>query len=144
MRRILLTLAVVAMLTGCKTRERVVTVETTRTDTAYITRVALDSIYIETLRHDSVSVRDKGDTLLIEHWHTEWRDRGRERVTHDTTYTATHDTIPQPYPVEVVRKVVQPLNWWQRVRLSLANVILWTCIFVVGVWAWKILRIKFK
>lgn len=140
MTRILLTLAVVAMLTGCKTRERVVTVEATRTDTAYITRVARDSIYIETLRHDSVSVRDKGDTVLIERWHTEYRDRGRERATHDTTYIATHDTIPQPYPVEVVRKVVQPLSWWQRVRLSLANVILWTCIFVAGVWIWRRLR----
>lgn len=133
MKRILLTLAVVAMLTGCKTRERIVTVETTRTDTAYITRVARDSIYIETLRHDSVSVRDKGDTLLIEHWHTEWRDRGRERATHDTTYISTHDTIPQPYPVEVVRKVVQPLSWWQRVRIVIGGVAIGLAVIMYGI-----------
>lgn len=51
-----------------------------------------DSIY----QHDSVYIKEKADTLLIERWHTRWRDR----VSHDTLYMSKVDTIRIPVPVE--------------------------------------------
>ena len=135
MKRILLALAVVAMLEGCKTRERVVTVETTRTDTAYISRIERDSIYIETLRHDSVLVRDKGDTLLIEHWHTDYRDRWRDKIVRDTVYQARVDSVFRNNVITEYRD--RPLTWWQRTRIYIGGVAIWLALIAAGVWAWK-------
>ena len=105
----------VLLLTACKTKERIVTVETVRTDTTYITRHERDSIHV----HDSIHVRERGDTVLIDRWHTQWRDRWR----HDTIYIAHHDTVPRPFPV--IQEVPAQLSWWQQTRLHVANVLLW-------------------
>jgi hypothetical protein len=49
--------------------------------------------------------------------------------------TATHDTIrdsiPTPYPVEVVKEVPAELSWWQQTRLHLANIVLWLLLLYV-------------
>lgn len=104
-------ISAIALLSACKTRERIVTVEKVRTDTTYITRHERDSIHI----HDSIHVSEKGDTVRIDRWHTRWRDRWR----YDTIYISNTDSIPVPYPVEV--KVPAQLTWWQQTRLRLAN-----------------------
>ena len=106
---------VAVLLVGCKTKERVVTVEKVRNDTTYITKHQRDSVWL----HDSIHVAEKGDTIRIEKWHTKYV----EKATHDTLYQATHDTIPQPYPVE--KLVERGLSWWQQTRLHLANIMLW-------------------
>ena len=106
---------VALLLVGCKTKERVVTVEKVRNDTTYITKHQRDSVWL----HDSIHVTEKGDTIRIERWHTKYV----EKATHDTLYQATHDTIPQPYPVE--KLVERELTWWQQTRLHLANIMLW-------------------
>ena len=102
MRKLLLFAVLLAVLTGCKTKERIVTVEKVRTDTTYITKHERDSIWL----HDSIMVSEKGDTVRIEKWHTKYV----ESIRHDTIYQATHDTIPQPYKVTeyVERKLTQP------------------------------------
>ena len=50
--------------------------------------------------------------------------------------TATHDTIrdsiPVPYPVEVVKEVPAKLTWWQQTRLHLANILLYL-LLIVGI-----------
>ena len=103
----------IAMCVSC-TKTEYITVEKVRTDTAYITKHQRDSVWL----HDSIRVTERGDTVRIERWHTQWRDRLRV----DTVYRATHDTIPAPYPeTEYVEK---ELSWWQRVRLWLGNVVL--------------------
>lgn len=106
------------LLTGCKTRERIVMVETTRTDTTYITKHQRDSIWM----HDSVYVSEKqrGDTLYIER--TRWNIKYVERLTRDTIYICVRDSVPVPYPVEV--EVPAPLTWWQQARLHLGNIAL--------------------
>ena len=78
------------LLTGCTTT-KYVPIETVRTDTLKVTKYERDSIYI----HDSTIVREKGDTMLIEKWHTRWRDRWM----HDTVYQSRVDSISKPYPV---------------------------------------------
>ena len=92
------------LLTGCTTT-KYVPVETVRTDTMKVTKYERDSIYI----HDSTIVRENGDTMLIEKWHTRWRDRWH----HDSVYIARHDTIPQPYPVtEYVEHKRSKTDWF--------------------------------
>ena len=69
-----------------------VPVESVRHDSVFVSLYQRDSIY----QHDSVFIKEKADTLLIERWHTRWRDR----VSHDTLYMSKTDTIRIPVPVE--------------------------------------------
>lgn len=103
---------------GCTTTRYVPVIEH-RTDTVQITKQQRDSIWL----HDSIYMHEyiQGDTTFIlrDRWHTKYI----ESISHDTTYISKRDTIPQPYPVEV--EVERQLTWWQKFRLSMANVILW-------------------
>ena len=109
------------LLTGCTTT-KYVPIETVRIDTMKVTKYERDSIYI----HDSTIVREKGDTMLIEKWHTRWRDRWM----HDTVYQSRVDSIPKPYPVE--KRVPAELTWLQQTRLHLANILLYA-LLVIGI-----------
>ena len=109
------------LLTGCTTT-KYVPIETVRIDTLKVTKYERDSIYI----HDSTIVREKGDTMLIEKWHTRWRDRWM----HDTVYQSRVDSVPKPYPVE--KRVPAELTWWQQTRLHLANILLYAML-VIGI-----------
>ena len=104
-------LLILLLLSGCRSVQYVPVVEH-HTDSLYITKHVRDSIYLQ----DSTSIKDRGDTVTIEKWHTKYI----ARYVHDTTYIATHDTVPSPYPVEV--KVPSELSWWQRVRMTLGEV----------------------
>lgn len=114
MKNLCLVILVALLMAGCKTKERVVTVEKVRNDTTYITKHQRDSVWL----HDSIHVTEKGDTIRIERWHTKYI----EKATHDTLYQATHDTIPQPYPVE--KLVERELSWWQQTRMHLGEALL--------------------
>ena len=122
----------VLLLTSC-TATKVVEVEMVRTDTTYITKWQRDSVWL----HDSIHVTEKGDTVRIEKWHTEYVEREK----HDTTYVATHDTIPQPYPVETVKVVEKELNWWQRLRLWLGNMVLIALFGVAIYFGYKLYKV---
>ena len=69
-----------------------VPVESVKHDSVFVSLYQRDSIY----HHDSVLIKEKADTVLIERWHTRWRDR----VSHDTLYMSKTDTIMIPVPVE--------------------------------------------
>ena len=125
-------LFVLALLASCRQVEYV-TVEKVRTDTTYITKWQKDSVWL----HDSIHVKEKGDTVLVEKWHTQWRDRLR----FDTIYQATHDTIPQPFPVETIKEVPAELSWWQRLRLWIGNIGLLGILGVIGYYGVKLWRV---
>ena len=118
---------------SCKSVKYVPVIEH-RTDTIQITKHQRDSIWL----HDSIRVNEKqkGDTiwLEVERWHTKYI----EKQVHDTTYVATHDTIPDPYPVEV--KVEKQLSWWQRLRLTLGDTALIALLGLLIYGGWKIYR----
>ena len=125
-------LIAISLLASCRQVEYA-TVEKVRIDTTYITKWQRDSIWL----HDSIHVKEKGDTVMIERWHTQWRDRLRV----DTIYQATHDTIPQPYPIETIKMVEKELSWWQRLRLWIGNIGLLAILGFVGwfgVRLWKV------
>ena len=111
-------LALAVLLAGCKTRE-FVEVERILRDTTYITKEVRDSVWL----HDSVSVKERGDTVFVERWHTKFRERLRT------------DTVPVPYPVE--KLVERQLTGWQRLRLGLGSAVL---IGLVGFVGWKLRR----
>jgi len=109
-----LVILVALLLVGCKTKERVVTVEKVRNDTTYITKHQRDSVWL----HDSIHVTEKGDTIRIEKWHTKYI----EKATHDTLYQHKTDSVPVPYPVE--KLVERKLSWWQQTRMHLGEALL--------------------
>lgn len=115
MRNCLFIIATLLMLSGCKTKERVVTVIENHTDTLWQSHTLRDSIYL----HDSIYVNQylKGDTVYVEKsvWHTDIR----ERVKTDTVYKSRTDSVPVPYPV--IKEVEKKLNWWQKTRLRLGE-----------------------
>ncbi len=96
-------MVVLFCISSCTTTKYVPVVEY-HTDTLIQKMTQRDSIYL----HDSTIVREKGDTVLIERWHTQYRDRWN----HDSIYIAHHDTIPQPYPVtEYVERKRSWVDW---------------------------------
>lgn len=78
------------MICSCKSIEYVPVVEH-KTDTVLWYSTRHDSIWL----HDSIAVKEKGDTVRIERWHTKYV----ENVTHDTIYRSSRDSIPVPYEV---------------------------------------------
>ena len=107
-------LTTAVLILGSCTTTRYVTVPEYHTDTLIHTTVRHDSVML----HDSIYHMEKGDTILIEKWHTKYR----ERLVHDTLYQHRIDTIAKPYPIpEYVEK---KLSWWQRLRLHLGNIML--------------------
>ena len=125
-------LIAISLLASCRQVEYV-TVEKVRNDTTYITKWQRDSVWL----HDSIHIRERGDTVMIERWHTQWRDRLRV----DTIYQSTHDTIPQPYPIETIKMVEKELSWWQRLRLWIGNIILIAILGVIGYYGVKLWRV---
>ena len=119
-------LFLMTMCTGCTTT-KYVTVPEYHTDTLIQTKVLKDSVWL----HDSTFIREKGDTVLIERWHTQYK----WRELHDTTYVSKTDSVP--YPVEVTKEVPAELTWWQQTRLHLANILLMVLALCAVVWIGK-------
>ena len=128
-----LTLFLFVVMLTAYTTTRYIPVETVRTDTLRITKHQYDSIFV----HDSIRENQKGDTLLIERWHTKYE----VQLVYDTLYQHRIDTVAKPYPVEV--KVEKELTWWQKLRLRLGNLMLVLIGFAV-VYAVIKLYLKFR
>lgn len=118
------------LLAGCKTKERVVTVEHLRTDTLIQLRTERDSIYV----HDSTEIRTDGDTIRINRWHTRYVDRWRR----DTVRVVKTDTVALAY--ETVREVARPLSRWQQMRLHLGELLLALIAIAAGLGLWRLKR----
>lgn len=112
------------------------TVPEVRTDTVIIAKSQRDSIWL----HDSVHVSEKteGDTvwLKVSKWHTKYV----EKIVRDTTYISTHDTIPMPYPVEVIKEVEKELNWRERIQMAFGEFAMWLLLAGAALFIFKISR----
>ena len=120
--------AAVVLLAGCKTKERVVSVEHQTTDTLWQKQVQRDSIYII----DSTYIYEwtDGDTVHITR--DRWKTRYVERVKRDTLYRSKTDTVNVAY--KTVREVPRRLTCWQQARMTLGTVAL------MGVALWLAVR----
>lgn len=82
-------------------------VETIKTEVQYKDRLQRDSIHV----HDSIYVRDNGDTVFVDRWHTVYKDK----LVRDTTYINKTDSVQIPYPVE------KKLTRWQFLKMELGG-----------------------
>lgn len=98
---------------SCRT-VKYVPVETIKVDTTYINKLQRDSIYML----DSVYVKEKGDTVLIEKYKYLYRDK----LVRDTLYMAKTDSIQVPYPVE------KELTLWQKICINVGD---WAIVMVI-------------
>ena len=110
---------------SCRT-VKYVPVETIKVDTTYINKLQRDSIYML----DSVYVKEKGDTVLIE----KYKYLCRDKLVRDTLYMAKTDSIQVPYPVE------KELTRWQQFRMDFGG---WAmCIVVISILILIVYKIK--
>ena len=131
---IALILTLLLCMCSCTTTKYVEVPGPSHTDTTYITKWQHDSIY----QRDSIHVREKGDTLMIDRWHI----MTEKHILRDTVFHFVNDTIPAPYPVEV--EVPAQLTWWQQTRLHLANILLWALGIFVVVWIVRFAISRYK
>ena len=111
------------MLIGCKTT-KLTTSETASKDRfAETVKVKTDSIYI--YRQDSVIVRIRGDTVLIDRWRLLYQYRNRTDTLHlrDSVYIDRHINITET--VEVNRP-----TGWQWFQIWCGRILL--CILLAG------------
>lgn len=125
---LILGLLLCALLQGCKSVEYVPVIEH-RTDTVYQNTVQKDSVFV----HDSTYVYEKGDTFLMEKWHTKYV----LKEVHDTTYISKTDSVPTPYPVEVIKEVTAELSWWQRLKMKVGGAAIILCLLAFAIWVWR-------
>ena len=97
------------LLVGCKTIEREVPVTIEHTTE----RVRVDHVRDTLYRHDSVTTFIKGDTVVIERWHTL---KGVNFVTHVDTLTERVEVPVKVKEVEV--RKVNILRWWQKLLMG--------------------------
>lgn len=117
-----------SLFSSCKSVEYVPVIEH-HTDTLIQTNIQRDSIYV----HDSISVTQKGDTISIDRWHTKYI----EKQVHDTLYISKTDSVPAPYPVEVIKEVPAELTWWELLKMKAGGIAILFCIFAFIFWIWK-------
>lgn len=108
------------LFSGCTTTKYVeVPVEhivyMTKTDTI----LKADSVYL----HDSVYVHSKGDTVLIEKWHTQYRDRIEYKVKTDSFIKV--DSVAVPYPVE------RKLSKWEQIKIDIGGYLIIGLLIVI-------------
>jgi hypothetical protein len=80
-------------------------VETTKIE--YRDNFVRDSIF----RYDSIFVKDKGDTLILERYRYLYRDK----IVRDSIFKT--DTIRVPYPIEVIKEKKAKLSGWQNFQI---------------------------
>lgn len=123
-------LIALSLLSSCTTT-KYIEVEKVRTDTTYITKWQHDSIWL----HDSIRIAEKGDSIIIERWHTKYV----EKQVYDTIYQSKTDSVPVPCPVpEYVEK---EFSWWQRTQMYAGDVLIVGLLILLGYGVYKILRV---
>ena len=64
----------------------------------------------------------------------EMENRLRELEHMTATRDTVRDSIPVPYPVEVIKEVPAKLTWWQQTRLHMANILLYLILIVAVIY----------
>ena len=111
---------------GCKSVEYVPVIEH-RTDTLIQTKVLKDSIYLK----DSTHVSERGDTVRIEHWHTQLI----KKEVHDTVYQSKTDTVPKPYVM--LEYTDKPLTAWQKLRIHIGDIAIFATLILLIIFLMK-------
>lgn len=108
---IIILFCILSITIGCKTQY--VPVETIKKETEYKDRWRRDSIYM----HDSIFVKQKGDTIWLERYKTLYK----EKLVRDSIFITDSIKVDVPYPV-VETKEVNRLKNWQIILMVLGGV----------------------
>ena len=125
MKKLLFLAAIATMLYSCKSI-KYLPVETTKIE--YRDNFVRDSIF----RYDSVFVKDKGDTLILE----KYRYLYKNRIVKDSIFI--NDTIRVSYPVEVIKQVKAPLTSWQSFQIWCGRIALFSLLLACIYFVWKL------
>ena len=125
MKKILLFAVIATMLLSCKS-VKYIPVVTTKIE--YRDNFVRDSIF----RYDSVFVKDKGDTMILQ----KFRYLYKNRIVKDSIFI--NDTIRIPYPVEVMKQVKAPLTSWQSFQIWCGRFALFTLLLACIYFVWKL------
>lgn len=99
----------------------------------YAMRARYDSLWHSNFRKDSIVIKDsivtfiKGDTITIDRWHTEYRDRNvtdtlvRNIEIHDTIFQTRDRDIMKEVEKEVIQEV-NKLYWWQSTLMWIGGI----------------------
>ena len=125
MKKILFFATIATILLSCKS-VKYIPVETTKIE--YRDNLVKDSIF----RYDSVFVKDKGDTLILERYKYLYKNR----IVKDSVFI--NDTIRVPYPVEVTKQVKAPLTSWQSFQIWCGRIALFALLLICIYFVWKL------
>jgi hypothetical protein len=117
-------LLIIVLMSSCKTTY--IPVESVRME--YRDRLLHDSIHVR----DSIYVRERGDTVFMDRWHTEYIDRLR------VDSFCKIDSIPVPYPVPY--PVEKQLSWWERTKMDIGGVVIWVILLVIVYYGVKLFK----
>lgn len=141
MNRLIVTLSILFMIAttvGCKSQKQVISEKETQVEV--VEKPVIHEVYkVNTVRDtvfnkDSVYIIQKGDTI----YNTTIREFHHYSHTTDTIHS--NDTITKVVvqPVEHILKekveveVEKPLNWWQKLRISLGEAFIGVFILFIG------------
>lgn len=85
-----------------------------------------------------IQLRNAERAWLVQSREMESRLRELEHMT--ATHDTIHDSIPAPYPVEVIKEVPAELTWWQQTRIHIGGVVFWLLAFAVAWYIGGLLR----
>ena len=136
--RILLTISILFLLVACKAQKEFITEKDTQVEV--VEKPVIHEVYkVNTVRdtvwnRDSVYIIQRGDTI--------YNNTVREfhHYSHTTDTIHSNDTITKVVvqPVEHILKekveveVEKPLNWWQKLRMSLGETFIGAFILFIG------------
>jgi len=136
MKRILI-LIVPVILCGCAVQRQLEHTEVHQEHSAHEQEAVrwlqrLDSVFV----HDSIYVRERSDTIFIDRWHTQYRDR--QLLIHDTL--CVRDTVLRGDTLRVVETKVQTERYVPRFYKT-CTILFWLVVVgVVVVVLWRIFK----
>jgi hypothetical protein len=125
MKKILLFAVLAMLMYSCKS-VKYIPVETTKIE--YRDNLIRDSI----IRYDSVHVKDRGDTLILERYKYLYKNK----ILKDSIFI--NDTIRVPYPVEIVKQTEAPLSSWQNFQIWCGRLALFALLLACIYFVWKL------
>lgn len=112
----------ILMLSACKTTTKLVEVPVEVVKKEYIHDTKIDSVYI----HDSIDRWQKGDTLYITKWYTQYK----YKINTDTIIRS--DTIPKIIEITKEKEVeVNHIYWYQKLLMWVGGISLLLCVMCI-------------
>lgn len=126
---------VLLLVCSCKTKQQTLTeyIYIEKTDSLRHLSSRIDSLLKESTKRDSIHEKDsvvvmiKGDTVMVDRWHTVYKEhtdydtQKEKEIVHDTIYQ-THTEYIDRYVDREVTVEVNKLYWWQKALMWIGGI----------------------